>query len=61
VPSNLVIGDRVAQTKYGAGTIIDVDWDEDEIPTKFVVEFDDKTRKKFMFPVAFNMGMKLED
>jgi hypothetical protein len=43
------------------GVIIDVDWDEDEIPTKFVVEFDDKTRKKFMFPVAFSMGMSLED
>ena len=61
VPSNLVIGDRITQSKYGAGTIVDVDWDEDEIPTKFIVEFDDHTRKKFMFPVAFNMGMEISD
>ncbi|WP_292214845.1 ATP-dependent helicase [Butyrivibrio sp.] len=61
VPSNLVIGSRVTQTKYGTGTIVDVDWDEDEIPTKFIVEFDDHTKKKFMFPVAFNMGMEITD
>jgi DNA helicase-2/ATP-dependent DNA helicase PcrA len=61
VPSNLVIGDRVTQSKYGEGTIIDVDWDEDEIPTKFTVEFDDGTPRKFMYPVAFSMGMKVID
>ena len=40
VPENLVIGDRVSQVKYGEGTITDVSWDDDEIPTKFTVEFD---------------------
>ncbi len=61
VPSNLVIGDRVTQSKYGDGTISDVDWDEDEIPTKFTVTFDDGTERKFMYPVAFTMGMKISE
>ncbi len=59
VPENLIIGDRVYQKKYGEGYITDVSWDEDEIPTKFTVEFDDGTERKFMFPFAFTTGMKL--
>ena len=59
VPKNLVIGDRVTQGKYGDGVITDVSWDEDEIPTKFTVEFDDGTERKFIFPFAFTTGMKI--
>ena len=59
VPENLIIGDRVYQKKYGEGYISDVSWDEDEIPTKFTVEFDDGTERKFMFPFAFTTGMKI--
>ncbi len=59
VPENLIIGDRVYQKKYGEGYITDVSWDEDEIPTKFTVEFDDGTERKFMFPFAFTTGMKI--
>jgi DNA helicase-2/ATP-dependent DNA helicase PcrA len=61
VPENLVIGDRVTQVKYGEGTITDVSWDDDEIPTKFTVEFDSGTERIFMFPFAFTTGMKLSD
>lgn len=61
VPENLVIGDRVTQIKYGEGTITDVSWDDDEIPTKFTVEFDSGTERIFMFPFAFTTGMKLSD
>ena len=59
VPTNLVIGDRVTQGKYGEGVITDVSWDDDEIPTKFTVEFDDGTERKFIYPFAFTTGMKL--
>ena len=59
VPSNLIIGDRVYQKKYGEGYITDVSWDEDDIPTKFTVAFDDGTERKFMFPFAFTTGMRI--
>ena len=59
VPENLVIGERISQVRYGSGVITDVSWDEDEIPTKFTVEFDDGTERKFMYPFAFTSGMKL--
>ena len=59
VPGNLVIGDRVSQVKYGEGTIVDVSWDDDEIPTKFTVEFDSGNERIFMFPFAFTTGMKI--
>ena len=58
-PKNLIIGQRVSQPKYGTGYITDAVWDEDEIPLKFTVEFDDGTEKIFMYPVAFRMGMKI--
>ena len=32
VPENLIIGERVRQTKYGDGVITDVTWDDDDIP-----------------------------
>ncbi len=59
VPDNLVIGERVRQIKYGDGVITDVSWDEDEIPTKFTVEFDDGNERIFMYPFAFTTGMKI--
>ncbi|WP_029233298.1 ATP-dependent helicase [Butyrivibrio sp. VCB2006] len=58
-PKQLIIGERVVQTKYGEGTITDVDYDEDEIPTKFTVSFDSGTERKFVYPFAFTMGMKV--
>jgi DNA helicase-2/ATP-dependent DNA helicase PcrA len=59
VPDQLVIGERVSQPKYGEGTITDVTYDEDEIPMKFSVKFDAGDEKIFLYPVAFNMGMKI--
>ena len=47
------------QSKYGDGVITDVTLDDDEIPTKFVVRFNDGTKKIFMFPFAFITGMKI--
>lgn len=55
----LIIGERVKQDRYGSGTIIDVSYDDDEIPTKFVVMFDDGEERIFVFPVAFAMGMRI--
>lgn len=60
VPDQLVIGERVSQPKYGNGIITDVTYDDDEIPLKFTVEFDDGDEKIFLYPVAFNMGMKIK-
>lgn len=60
VPNQLVIGERVSQPKYGEGTITDVTYDDDELPLKFTVEFDDGDEKIFLYPVAFNMGMKIK-
>ena len=59
VPENLVIGERINQVKYGDGTISDVTWDDDEIPTKFTVKFDSGVERIFMYPFAFTTGMKL--
>ena len=59
VPENLVIGERVFQSRYGEGTITDVRWDDDDIPTKFTVQFDSGEDKIFMFPFAFTTGMKV--
>lgn len=59
VPKILKTGDKVNQSKYGDGVITDVTLDDDEIPTKFVVRFNDGTEKIFMFPFAFITGMKI--
>lgn len=59
VPDNLVIGERISQSKYGEGTIIDVRWDDDDIPTKFTVQFDSGDERIFMYPFAFTTGMKV--
>jgi DNA helicase-2/ATP-dependent DNA helicase PcrA len=60
IPRQLIIGERVVQPRYGEGTITDVDYDEDEVPTKFTVEFDSGQERKFVYPFAFNMGMKIQ-
>ena len=59
VPENLTIGERITQSRYGEGTVIDVSWDDDEVPTKFTVQFDNGSKKKFMYPFAFTTGMKV--
>ena len=59
VPGQLIIGERILQTKYGEGTVTDVDYDEDEMPTKFTVSFDSGHERKFVYPFAFNTGMKI--
>ena len=58
-PTELIIGQKVSQPKYGEGVIIDVDVDEFDIPTKFTVEFEDGKERKFLYPYAFDTGMKL--
>ncbi len=59
VPDNLIIGERVSQIKYGDGVITDVSWDDDEIPTKFTVQFDNGIERIFMYPFAFTTGMRI--
>jgi DNA helicase-2/ATP-dependent DNA helicase PcrA len=59
VPENLVIGERITQARYGDGVITDVTWDDDEIPTKFTVEFDSGAERIFMYPFAFTSGMRI--
>ena len=59
IPDQLIIGERITQPKYGEGTVIDVSYDDDEIPMKFSVQFDSGDEKIFLYPVAFNMGMKI--
>ncbi len=59
VPGQLIIGERILQTKYGEGIVTDVDYDEDEMPTKFTVSFDSGHERKFVYPFAFNTGMKI--
>ncbi|MCR5338853.1 MAG: ATP-dependent helicase [Lachnospiraceae bacterium] len=59
--SELVIGERVVQKQYGAGTVSDVEYDSGGKAKKFVVSFDIGEEKAFMFPVAFQGAMWLED
>ena len=59
MPVQLVIGQRVSQPGGETGVITDVTLDEDETPFKFTVEVDDGSEKIFLYPVAFNMGMKI--
>ena len=56
---NIVIGQNVTQPKYGTGYITDVDLDQFDIPTKFSVEFEDGEERKFIYPFAFESGMKV--
>lgn len=58
VPDNLIIGERITQSKYGEGIITDVSWDDDEVPTKFTVKFDNGIERKFVYPFAFTTGMR---
>ena len=61
VPDNLIIGERIIQTKYGEGIITDVSWDDDEVPTKFTVKFDNGIERKFVYPFAFTTGMRIHN
>ena len=61
VPDNLIIGERIIQTKYGEGIITDVSWDDDEVPTKFTVKFDNGIERKFIYPFAFTTGMRIHN
>ena len=61
VPDNLIIGERIIQTKYGEGIITDVSWDDDEVPTKFTVKFDNGIERKFVYPFAFTTGMRINN
>ena len=61
VPDNLIIGERITQTKYGEGIITDVSWDDDEVPTKFTVKFDNGIERKFVYPFAFTTGMRINN
>ncbi|MCR4832540.1 MAG: ATP-dependent helicase [Butyrivibrio sp.] len=58
-PKELVIGERIRQPKYGAGTIVDVTYDVDEKPHQFEVEFDSGLHKTFKFHIAFASGMEI--
>ncbi len=60
VPDNLIIGERITQSKYGEGIITDVSWDDDEVPTKFTVKFDNGIERKFVYPFAFTTGMRIK-
>ena len=55
----LVIGERVEQMKYGMGVISDAVYHADGITGKFTVIFDSGLEKNFLYPVAFQMGMRI--
>ena len=55
----LVIGERVEQMKYGMGVISDAVYQADGITGKFTVIFDSGLEKNFLYPVAFQMGMRI--
>ena len=55
----LVIGERVEQIKYGMGVISDAVYHADGITGKFTVIFDSGLEKNFLYPVAFQMGMRI--
>ena len=55
----LVIGERVEQIKYGMGVISDAVYHADGITGKFSVIFDSGLEKNFLYPVAFQMGMRI--
>ena len=59
VPENLIIGERIRQPQYGDGVITDVSFDDEDLPTKFSVLFDDGSERVFTFPFAFTKGMKV--
>lgn len=61
VDFELIIGERVVQRKYGAGVVNDVEYDVAGRASKFTVVFDSGVEKAFLFPIAFQSGMRLED
>lgn len=58
----LIIGQRVVQKTYGAGTVTDITYDTAGKTKDFTVVFDDgQIEKTFAFPIAFSAGMQLAD
>ena len=57
--TQLVIGERVEQMKYGMGVISDAVYHADGLTGKFTVVFDSGLEKNFLYPVAFQMGMRI--
>lgn len=45
--------------KYGMGVISDAVYHADGITGKFTVIFDSGLEKNFLYPVAFQMGMRI--
>lgn len=58
---DLMIGERVVQGRYGAGSVTDVIYDDRGKVKKFEVTYDTGEEKSYMFPAAFANGMRLED
>lgn len=57
----LVIGERVVQKTFGAGTVTDAVYDDNGNVKNFSVFFDNSgAEKTFAFPAAFIAGMQLE-
>lgn len=59
IPKTLRLGDKIQQDKYGSGTIINIEWDENEKPSKFMVQFDSGEQKAFLYPFAFIATIKM--
>lgn len=58
---DLLIGERIVQNRYGAGSVTDVIYDANGKIRKFEVAFDSGEEKQYVFPAAFVNGMKLEN
>ncbi len=59
IPHSISTKDRVIQSKYGKGAIVDVTYNVDGSPDKFTVAFDLGPVKKFAYPAAFITGMEI--
>lgn len=57
--TELIIGEKVEQIRYGRGVISDASYDADGVTGKFTVTFDSGLEKNFLYPVAFQMGMRI--
>lgn len=55
----LTVGEIVISEKYGKGFVKEVEYGKSGMVDKFTVEFDSGETKSFLFPFAFQHGMKL--
>lgn len=53
----LVIGMRVVHIAFGAGSVTDVECNEDGRQVRFCIEFDNGEEKVFGFPAVFHSGL----